>query len=149
MKKGIVKRDPVVTLEIDGEFVDIDKDAVLHTLAFNELGLKTIMSCQGHDYTWPRFTIWFSKDVTDEQIKSVRRRIYSFWLSEWKKKGPTQGLFGNWVKELLIKEEDGEIIESERWMYYTVGKDAKAAIRNAKYDYKFIKLALNEIYKEE
>lgn len=141
--------DPVEKVEIDGEVVDIDKEAVLHTLAFNELGLKTIMSCQGHDYTWPRFTIWFSKDVTDKQVKDVHKSIYAHWVKEWKEKGPIQGLFGNWVKELMIKEKNGEIIEGERWMYYTVGRNASVAIRNAKHDYKYIKLALDELKVKE
>lgn len=144
-----MRLDPVEFLRIDGKLVEVDKEAVPHTLAFNELGLKTAMSCQGHNYSWPRFTIWFSKDVTDIQIKDIHKRIYKQWLRERKKKGPIQGLLGNWVKEMYFIEENGEVVEKERWMYYTVGRRAEDAIGFAKYDYKFIKLALDELKMEE
>lgn len=36
----MIRLDPVETLKIDGKLVEVDKEAVPHTLAFNELGHK-------------------------------------------------------------------------------------------------------------
>lgn len=89
---------------------------------FNEQGLTTCMSCQGHNKTnMSMFWIQFDKSVTSEDIQEFMKRHI-----DWK------GVFrscGRFAKRMFVfySAEDKQWRAAETWNYFAATPDAAHA----------------------
>ena len=99
-------------VEIEG----IDPGVVKMVDYFNSVGLKTIMSCEGHNKTnMSMFWIEFSKEVTDEDIEK--------FLLELDMKYGSLAMCGCFAMRMF----PGPKYTKRRWRYMAATKEAAAA----------------------
>lgn len=91
-------------IELNNKMVEIDDDCVDLVLFFNEVGLKTKYSCQGHREN-ESFQIVFDESVTDDQIKDfLKVNLNKFGHSN------AVGKFSKWYRYM-----SGELVSN--WLF--------------------------------
>ena len=127
----------VVTIQIDGKDIEVDKHCADMVLFFNEIGLETRMCCQGNEK--PIFRIWFKTsdeidNKVEEFIKKTAQWTEIFIRSDENKFEDYRGVRGlrGWMYKRCWYPK-GEY-KREEWVYQSEGATNEEAINNAKYD---------------
>lgn len=98
------------------EIKGIDPGVVKMVDYFNSIGLKTHMSCEGHNKTnQSMFWIEFKKEITDEDIEK--------FLNELDMKYGSCALCGCFAQRIFI----GPKYTMRRWRYMAATKEAAAS----------------------
>jgi hypothetical protein len=106
----------VVNCELNGEVIQLEPAVIPLVDYFNSVGLKTIMSCEGHNNTnMSMFWIDFSTKVTDDDIKN-----FLFGLNE---KYGSAATFGKFAKAISVGRNNEVHF---RWRYMAATKNSAA-----------------------
>lgn len=129
-------------IQIDGESIEVDEHCAEMVIFFNEIGLKTVMCCEGHGK--PIYRIWF--DVEDDIMKEFIKRT-SAWTemivrptnearTKFEPHRIQRGIQGWIYKRHWISISSKYFPEGykETWVYQAEGDTPADAINEAKRD---------------
>lgn len=140
-----------VIINIDGNEIEVDKNCAEMVLFFNEIGLKTILCCEGHEK--PLYRIWF--DVEDSVMEEFIKKIGT-WIdvsvrptnkerTEFETYEVMRGLCG-WIYK---RHWSSNGIYQTGWVYQSEAFTNENAIRFAQKDLAIMKAVYFGINSEE
>ena len=99
------------------DYSKLDPGVINLVKYFNEVGLKTSMSCQGHGITnMSVFWIEFSKSITESDIVDFMSKHSHMWIKHDKTVGKCFVSNGHFYKRLMLKGHDHDV-PYYRWTY--------------------------------